>query len=173
MCEPRSAEPKTLVIDQPGKSDDFARWVSPHLAAMGNLASRLAGSASRDDVVQDALTRAWRKRHLYDAARGTARTWLLAIVADRAGRARRGHRPHDALNESNSPTVHAVDGTTVDVERAVASLPPRMRLTVDCVYFVGLTIAETAVVMNVSEGTVKSTLADARAKLRSRLEVKT
>jgi RNA polymerase sigma-70 factor (ECF subfamily) len=38
---------------------------------------------------------------------------------------------------------------------------------------VGLTIAETAVVMKVSEGTVKSTLADARAKLRSRLEVKT
>jgi len=170
---PSSAEPKTLVIDPSGKSDDFARWVGPHLAAMGNLASRLAGSASRDDVVQDALTRAWRKRHLYNAERGTPRTWLLAIVADRAGRARQRYRLHDALDESNTPTVHAVDGTTVDVERAVASLPPRMRLTVDCVYFVGLTIAETAVVMNVSEGTVKSTLADARAKLRSQLEVKT
>jgi RNA polymerase sigma-70 factor (ECF subfamily) len=44
-------------------------------------------------------------------------------------------------------------------------------MTVDCVYFVGLTLAETAIVMKVSEGTVKSTLADARAKLRTRLEV--
>lgn len=173
MCEPSPVEPKRLVIDQPGKSDDFARWVSPHLAAMGNLASRLAGPTSRDDVVQDALTRAWRKRHLYNAERGTPRTWLLAIVADRAGRMRQRHRPHDSLDESTAPTVHAVDGTTVDVERAVASLPPRMRLAIDCVYFVGLTIAETAAVMQVSEGTVKSTLADARAKLRSRLEVMT
>ena len=173
MCESSLAESKALVIDQPGTSDDFALWVSPHLAAMGNLASRLVGSASRDDVVQEALTRAWRKRHLYNAERGTPRTWLLAIVADRAGRARQRRRPHDALDESSAPTVHAVDGTAVDVERAVASLPPRMRLAVDCVYFVGLTIAETAVVMKVSEGTVKSTLADARAKLRSRLEVKT
>jgi len=45
-----------------------------------------------------------------------------------------------------------------------------MKTTVDCVYFVGLTIAETAIVMHVSEGTVKSTLADARARLRTRLE---
>jgi RNA polymerase sigma factor (sigma-70 family) len=170
--ETRLAEPKTIVTDQLEASDAFARWVSPHLTAMGNLASRLAGSASRDDVVQDALTRAWRKRHLYDADRGTLRTWLLAIVADRARRVRQRRRPDGALDESNAPTIQAVDGTTVDIERAVASLPPRMKLTVDCVYFVGLTIAETAIVMNVSEGTVKSTLADARAKLRTRLEVK-
>jgi RNA polymerase sigma-70 factor (ECF subfamily) len=170
--ETRSAEPKTIVIDEPEESDDFARWVSPHLTAMGNLASRLAGSASRDDVVQDALTRAWRKRHLYNADRGSPRTWLLAIVADRARRVWQRRRPDGALDESNAPTIQAVDGTTVDIERAVASLPPRMKLTVDCVYFVGLTIAETAIVMNVSEGTVKSTLADARAKLRTRLEVK-
>jgi hypothetical protein len=39
------------------------------------------------------------------------------------------------------------------------------------VSFVGLTIAETAIVMNVSQGTVKSTLADASAKLRNQLEV--
>ncbi len=161
-----------MVIDEPGKSDDFALWVSPHLAAMGNLASRLAGAASRDDVVQEALTRAWRKWHLYNAGRGTPRSWLLAIVADRARRVRHRRRPNDELDESNAPATQAVDESRVDLERAVASLPPRMKLTVDCVYFVGLTMAETAIVMNVSEGTVKSTLADARTRLRSQLEVK-
>ena len=37
-------------------------------------------------------------------------------------------------------------------------------------YFLGLPVAEAAAVMNCSEGTVKSTLADARAKLRPVLE---
>ena len=46
-----------------------------------------------------------------------------------------------------------------------------MRLAVDCVYFVDLTIADTATVMGVSEGTVKSTLSDARERLRVMLEV--
>jgi RNA polymerase sigma-70 factor (ECF subfamily) len=69
--------------------------------------------------------------------------------------------------------VDAVDGSSVDLEMAIATLAPRMRLAVDCVYFVGLTVSETAVVMGVAEGTVKSTLFDARARLRTLLEVST
>ena len=42
-------------------------------------------------------------------------------------------------------------------------LAPRQRLAIDCFYFVGLSLAETAAVMGCSEGTVKSTLSDARA----------
>ena len=59
----------------------------------------------------------------------------------------------------------------VDVEAAVARLAKRQRLAVDCLYFVGLSVAETAAVMGCSEGTVKSTLSDARKRLRLLLEV--
>ena len=73
-------------------AEDFESWVSPHLRSMALLAARLAGGADRDDLVQDALTRAWQKRHTYDPARGSVRVWLLAIVADRARRSRRSRR---------------------------------------------------------------------------------
>lgn len=155
-----------VTVDEAG---DFAEWVEPHLRAMGLLAARLAGSAERDDVVQDALTRAWRKHEQFDAERGTPRAWLLAIVADRARRTHR--RPWRRSVVLRDVSVPGPDGLGVDVERAVARLPPRMRLAVDCVYFVDLTVAETALVMGVSEGTVKSTLFDARARLRELLEV--
>ncbi|TMK55831.1 MAG: RNA polymerase sigma factor, partial [Actinobacteria bacterium] len=46
-------------------------------------------------------------------------------------------------------------------------LPPRQRLAVELHYFVDLDVAETAAVMKCAEGTVKSTLADARERLRS------
>ena len=154
-----------------GGAVEFSDWVAPHLRAMGFLASRLAGESERDDVVQEALARAWRKWHTFDPARGSPRVWLLAIVADRAGRARRRRRFSVPLDERELPSIGPDDGTRLDLERAIAKLPRRMRMTVDCVYFVGLTISETAGVLGVTDGTVKSTLADARARLRSSLEV--
>ena len=135
---------------------------------MANLAARLAGPAERDDVVQEALTRAWRKRDQFEPARGTARAWLLAIVADRSRRTWRRRRPLVAMRAG---FVEGPNEASIDLERALANLPPRMRLAVNCVYFVDLTIADTALVMGVSEGTVKSTLSDARARLRAMLEV--
>jgi RNA polymerase sigma-70 factor (ECF subfamily) len=154
-----------VTIDGPG---EFAQWVTPHVPVMGLLASRMVGPADRDDVVQEALTRAWRKRSQFDESRGTPRAWLLAIVADRARRHRR-RAPRSLLLPARPP-VAAPDGARVDLDRALATLAPRMRLAVDCVYFVDLSIAETARVMGVSEGTVKSTLFDARARLRAALE---
>jgi DNA-directed RNA polymerase specialized sigma24 family protein len=147
--------------------DTFAQWVAPHVARMARLAARLAPAADRDDVVQEALARAWLKRHQYDSQRGTPLTWLLAITADQARKAQRRPMP---------PLAHLVPAAAppddpVDIERALRSLTARQRLAIDCVYFVDLTITETAAVMKCAEGTVKSTLADARAKLRTLLEV--
>lgn len=147
--------------------EDFGAWVEPHLVAMSNLAARLVGSTDRDDVVQEALARAWRKRATFDPRRGTPRVWLLAIVADRARRLRTRRRAQRLGGEA---VVQPTDGSRIDVERAIATLPPRMRFAVDCFYFVDLSIAETAELMGVSEGTVKSTLADARDRLRVLLE---
>jgi RNA polymerase sigma-70 factor (ECF subfamily) len=65
-------------------ADEFRAWVQPHLVAMARLAARLTTSHDADDVVQEALVRAWRRRESYDSGRGTPQAWLLAIVADRA-----------------------------------------------------------------------------------------
>lgn len=148
---------------------DFAAWVEPELSKMSRLAARLAPNADRDDVVQEALVRAWRKRDNYDQSRGTAATWLLAITADQARRARRRRRPFALVGEITVRGRSLDD--RVDVEAAVARLSQRQKLAVDCFYFVGLSVAETAAVMRCSEGTVKSTLSDARKRLRLLLEV--
>jgi len=153
----------------PGTPTDFAAWVEPELAKMSRLAARLAPNADREDVVQEALLRAWRKRDQYDQSRGTPAAWLLAITADQARRARRRQRPFALVGEMIVPGRSSDD--RVDVEAAVTSLPKRQKLAVDCFYYVGLSVAETAAVMGCSDGTVKSTLSDARKRLRLLLEV--
>jgi len=157
-----------VAVGQPDGIADFATWVRPHLSAMARLAARLAPDADRDDVVQEALARAWTKRHRYDERRGTPSAWLLAITADQAAKARR-RRARPAAAPVAVPAPAADDA--IDIERALRRLPPRQRLAVDCYYFAGLSVAETAAVMRCAEGTVKSTLADARARLRTLLGV--
>lgn len=150
--------------------DDFADWVEPFLQAMANLASRLTSTAERDDVVQEALVRAWRRRSTYDPDRGSPKVWLLAIVADRARR-HRGRRCRSTAALADGAAVEGgVDsGERIDLDRAVARLSGRQELAVSLHYFVGLTVAETAGVMGCAAGTVKSTLSDARSRLREML----
>jgi RNA polymerase sigma-70 factor (ECF subfamily) len=151
----------------PAAHDEFGAWVEPHLPALARLAARLAPPGDRDDVLQAALERAWRRRATYDPKRGTPLAWLLAITADQARRARTRSRPLALATAGGSP--RSIEDR-LDLEAAVARLPERQRLAVDCFYFVGLSVAETAVVMACAEGTVKSTLSDARGRLAQLLE---
>jgi RNA polymerase sigma-70 factor (ECF subfamily) len=152
---------------------EFAEWTRPSLLPMTRLARRLAPHADADDIVQDALARAWSKRHQFDSERGTPTTWLLAIVADQArasrrGRIRRLRVVDDSADFPETPAPDA-DGTHVDLERAIQQLADRQQLAVHLHYFVGMTVEETAAVMGCSAGTVKSTLYDARTRLRALL----
>lgn len=152
--------------------DGFSAWLAPHWPAMARLAAR--SGFDPDDVLADALADAWRKRDQFDPSRGSARSWLLAIVADQRRKAwRRASRwfgRRAALPEDGGPAAERPDASAaLDLERALATLSARQRLAVDLHYYLGLGIAEAAAVMRCSEGTVKSTLADARTRLRRQL----
>ncbi len=153
---------RTTPTKASSRMGDFTTWVNPHLPVMTSLAARLVTiPADRDDVVQEALTPAWRKRASFDDARGTPRAWLLAIVADQARKTRRRRRPVN-LVVVPAHTDHPAD---VDLERAVRALPRRQRLAVELHYFLDLPVAEVAVAMGCSVGTVKATLSHARDHL--------
>lgn len=147
-------------------AEDFADAVRPHMPAMIRLAARLGPSEGEDDVVQEALVRAWRHRARFDARRGTFGTWLLSIVANEAHRATARRRRPLTIG---APQPASSPEDVLDLATAIRRLAPRQKLAVDCFYFVGLSIAETAAIMECSEGTVKSTLADARLRLRNAL----
>ncbi|MBV9098785.1 MAG: RNA polymerase sigma factor [Frankiaceae bacterium] len=150
---------------------DFREWVQPHLLAMARLATRLTSATDSDDVVQEALVRAWRRRESYDASRGSAQSWLLAIVADRCRRHRTRDRHPAAAELLDVAAAPSKDvDRSLDIERALGRLSRRQRVAVELHYYVGLSVAEAAAVMQCSEGTVKSTLSDARKRLLPALQ---
>lgn len=144
-------------------ADSFAAAVQPYTSRMIRLAARLAPRCGPDDIVQEALIRAWRHRERFDPERGSIASWLMAIVANEARRAGSRLRLPMAVR---MPMQRASVDDRIDVEAAVAQLSPRQKLAIDCFYYADLSVLETAAVMGCSESTVKTTLADARARLR-------
>lgn len=149
------------------RGEDFAGFVDAHLPALHRCAARLVGVNEADDVVQEALVRAWRRRSTYDAARGEPLPWLLAIVRDRARRHRSRSHPQLALVEGDRAAM--LEPADLDLERAMSKLSPRQREVVDLYYVVDLDVATVAAVMGCATGTVRATLHQARAALRELL----
>jgi RNA polymerase sigma-70 factor (ECF subfamily) len=166
--------------DRDGAAQEEAAFVAllrPHWDVMTRVAGRLAPPGERDDVLQNAAALAWRKRHDYDAARGAVRAWLLAITTDQARKSWRRDRPNVGVlddgehepREGGSDAFENASDRGIDMRRQVDRLPDRQRTAVALYYYCDLPVNEVAAVMGCAEGTVKSTLADARGALRQTL----
>ncbi|MEO9140271.1 MAG: RNA polymerase sigma factor [Jatrophihabitans sp.] len=151
---------------------DFEEFARPHLKVMSAVAVRYAGVDDAADVVQEALLRGWRRWSTFDQARGSARTWLVAIVLDQCRRSRklraRRRTTLSAIEQRRSGPTEAAH--RLDIEWALRSLPRRQREAATLYYLADLSVQDTAKLMSVSEGTVKAALSAARSALRTRLE---
>jgi RNA polymerase sigma-70 factor (ECF subfamily) len=139
---------------------------------------RLAQITSRNpedaaDALQDAMLSAHRSapRFRHDSA---VSSWLYRIVVNAClDRLRRNKTHPTAVLEDD--TYHVGDptprlDTTIVVERALLRLPVEQRAAVVAVDMQGYSVAETARMLGVAEGTVKSRCSRARAKLAEALE---
>ena len=134
------------------------------------LAYRILGDAgAAEEAVQDAYLRIWRRAATFDAARGSARSWLLTIVHHCAIdllRRRAGAPPVVAgLDEmadrrSVADAWSEVSGRIESdrVRTAVETLPSEQRRAIEMAFFDGLTHREIAERDGLPLGTVKGRL---------------
>jgi RNA polymerase sigma factor (sigma-70 family) len=141
-----SSQPRAVVSPRA-----FELEVSVHLPMMFRFAASLSSLDDAEDVVQDALARAWVKRAQFDPARGSLRSWLLAIVANQARGRWRRRRPIWTCIDSSTVLSAEPEGADFDLRRCVARLP-RQRAAIVLHHFVDLPIAEIAGLMAVHRG---------------------
>ena len=142
----------------------------------------LGDQAEAEDAVQEIFLRVYRALNRYDPQRARLSTWLYRIATNLAlNELRRPRRknPHrsaedEAASElvSEAPTtddvVHA-RRESASVEAELAALPERQRAALVLSVVDGLSYAEIAVALEVSEKAVKALVHRARSTLAAKL----
>jgi RNA polymerase sigma-70 factor, ECF subfamily len=162
-----------------GDPDAFGILFARHRDRLWAVAVRTLGDADdAADALQDAMISAFRRAGSFRGDSAVT-TWLHRIVVNacldllrrRAARpATSGLAPDalDALATRHGPGTADSD-TSLDVTAALGTLPPGQRAALVLVDMLGYPVAEAAVVLGVSEGTVKSRCSRGRARLLPRL----
>jgi RNA polymerase sigma-70 factor (ECF subfamily) len=149
-----------------------------HADGLYNFARWLSGDASEaEDLVQETYVRALASSHQFEP--GTRlRAWLFRILRNAFLDRRRRASPESQVEQTDDVGTDASTGeldqeqvrrlVAADVAAAVEALPEPYR-TVVLLDMEGFSEPECAHVLGCAEGTVKSRLSRARARLRSQL----
>jgi len=162
-----------------GDLDAYEVLVARHTVPAHRAAVLLGAGAEADDVVQEALVKAYRQLSSYRGEAGF-KAWLLAIVANETRNLHRSRQRRDGLvaraaaretvvlapDPAESAMAHERRQRLVDQLRR---LDDRDREVLVCRYLLDLSEAETAVALGWPKGTVKSRTARALGRLRDHL----
>jgi RNA polymerase sigma-70 factor, ECF subfamily len=140
----------------------------------------LGDAAAAQDVVQEVFVDLWCHPQRFDETLGTLRTYLTLVARHRALDVIRSEQRRSGREERHarllpppprpSPEEEVADADTVSTVRAaVRSLPEDQRRVVELAYFDGLSYRDVARRIGIPEGTAKSRVRLALAKLEALL----
>jgi RNA polymerase sigma factor (sigma-70 family) len=156
----------------PGSADLMGALFSEHARALVAYAGRLLRDPyAAEDVVQEALLRAWQHQDRLDNSEHSLRNWLFTVtrhlIIDRVRSAAVRYETVGAENvEVALPDCADVVITSIEAETLLQLLSPEHRAVVTHRYLYGRTTQETAQVLGIPAGTVKSRQHHALSALR-------
>ena len=171
MSEPAPPSDRALVADVVHARDEaaFRALYRRHTPRLYRTALRMTGDVHEaEEVTHDAWVRAVARFGSFEW-RAQLSTWLVAIVVNCARERRRRQEPVEVLDAAPSVADAELEAAParVDVERALARLPPGYREVVVLHDLEGYTHEEIAELLGIEPGTSKSQLHHARRRLRA------
>jgi RNA polymerase sigma-70 factor (ECF subfamily) len=163
--------------DQPAFEAVYDRVAGPVLGMVRGVVRDLAQS---EEVMQEVLLELWRTAARFDAAKGSAQSWVMTLAHRRAvDRVRSEQKSAERELRAASAQVDYDDVTetveaTLDRERVrhcLRSLTDLQRESVTLAYYGSYTYSEVAGLLGVAVGTVKTRMRDGLIRLRDCLGV--
>jgi RNA polymerase sigma-70 factor (ECF subfamily) len=162
-----------------GDQGAFETLYRQHATRLYNLASRMTGGqAETDDLLQEIFLLAYRKIGSF-RGESTLGTWLYRLAMNHCldvlrNRQTKMGQQTESMDEPDAmpvaspvPVLSAV--SRIDLERAIASLPPACRAAFLLHDVEGFGHQEVGDMLGVSEGTSKSQVHKARTRIRAHL----
>lgn len=164
--------PKTVPLDDKDFRDQLVAIIPPLRA----FARGLCGTRDMaDDMVQDAMTRAWAARQSY-AAGSNFRAWMFMILRNHYYTTLRKNARMVSWDPEVAERVLVAgptqqDGLNVqDVQKALQKLPAEQREVLLLIGANGVSYEEAADIMGCAIGTIKSRLARGRVALTALID---
>ncbi len=180
---PRDGADLAVLLGRVARGDEAAfglvyGQVAGHV--LGITRSVLRDPAQAEEVAQEVLLDIWRDAARFDAARGTAKAWVMTLAhrravdrvrseqaaAAREQRAARAQVSYDVVAETVAARLDAER-----VRRCLGSLTGLQRESITLAYYRGCTYREVAALLKVPVGTVKTRMRDGLIRLRDCLGV--
>ena len=179
----RSADLELVGRIRAGDGTAFEQLYKQHSTRLYNLASRMMGAhGDADDLLQDIFLLAYRKLGSF-RGESSLGTWLYRLAMNHCldvlrNRQTRMGQQTDSLDEPDAAPVAArtpIGGAVsrIDLERAIATLPPACRAAFLLHDVEGFGHQEVGGMLGISEGTSKSQVHKARMRIRSYLAQET
>ena len=185
-CDDRKAVDARLMQgvargDQQAFAEIYKRFSPPLYATALRI---VRDAAEAQDIVHDAFVAIWEKAASFDTTRGTAFSWVVTLVRNRAiDRVRMRRRRAGLLADSvlsdlgydEAAPGAAADHSTLqgddarNVRSAVAALPPEQQRALELAFFSGMTQEQIAKKLHAPLGTVKARIRRGLIKLRDLL----
>jgi RNA polymerase sigma-70 factor, ECF subfamily len=158
--------------------NDFGRMLEAEIPRLRRYARVLARDVVRaDDLVQNCLTRAVAKQHLWQPGTNL-RAWLFTILHNQhVNDIRRSVREGASVAVEEMEPVLTVQSNAIatlqlrDLERAIGQLPQEKRSVILLVGLEGMSYEEVAAILGVRVGTVRSRLSRGRDQLRRLMDM--
>jgi RNA polymerase sigma-70 factor (ECF subfamily) len=174
---PAHDEPEVVRAAAAGDVAAYEQLYRRHAPRLFAVVWRLCGGqqARAEDALQEAFLQAWKALPTFRMDSSVA-TWLhrLAVNAALMELRARGNQAHDSLDDADLdlPEMQVHDrcaGTERDLERVLATLPPRARAVLVLHDIEGWKHSEIAEQLQMAVGSSKAQLHRARGLLRARL----
>ena len=159
-------------LDDISVVDDLETMFRAHYGRLVRALTLVAGSQeAAADAVQEAFVKGhlhWRRVQRYDDPVGWIRRVAINKLRDESRRQGRKKRAEERLQvEIRTEEVEWSDGA--DAGALLAELPKQQRLAMALFYVEGLSVAEVASTLKLSDGAVRFHLHQGRARLRGQL----
>ncbi|MBM9459840.1 ECF RNA polymerase sigma factor SigK [Nocardioides sp. zg-536] len=172
-----------LRLSARGDQAAFATVYDATAARVHGLVLRVVRDrAQAEEVTQEVYLEVWRQASRYDAARGSALSWLMTIAhrkaVDRVRAAEAATRRDENYHHSHQVPAHDATAEAAHaslearrVRTALTQLTDVQREAIQLAYFGGYTHTEVATLLDLPVGTAKTRIRDGLIRLRDAIGV--
>jgi RNA polymerase sigma-70 factor (ECF subfamily) len=175
--DPTSSPPNPdVALAATGDRHAFERLYRQNVDRVFSVCVRMVGDRGlAEELTQDVFVRAWEKLSLFRGESAFS-TWLHRLAVNvvlnrrKSDGLRRSHYDSDDDTVASAPARHHAPGDRMDLEAAIATLPPGARRVFVLHDVEGYKHEEIAEMLGITSGGSKAQLHRARMLLRERLQ---